>query len=158
MIREKIQIFHQFLSTDAKKSLSGTLRSAVLLCVLALMPVTKAHAVVEKAAIYEGDTLLWRCMQLWTAGVHDDTPYRLNLRVIKPTSESSTVQICNGDTLLWRCQEVWESGYYYDTVRSLEFPYMDSVCYQLQLVVNEIVPEEESATIFIGDTLLWRCM
>ena len=159
MIRESSNIFHQLLSTGARKSLCGTLRSAVLLCALALMPAVKAHAVVEKAAIYDGETLLWRCMQLTTAGTYDDAPYSLRLRVFAPTSDEATLSICEGETLLWRCQQVAEEGYYYDTLRSREFPNMDSVYYRLKLDV--IAPTEVvDADIHIsaGVTVLWRCL
>ena len=159
MIRESSNIFHQLLSTGARKSLCGTLRSAVLLCALALMPAVKAHAVVEKAAIYDGETLLWRCMQLTTAGTYDDAPYSLRLRVFAPTNDEAALSICEGETLLWRCQQVAEEGYYYDTLRSREFPNMDSVYYRLKLDV--IAPTEVvDADIHIsaGVTVLWRCL
>ena len=147
------------LSTGARKSLSGTLRSAVLLCVLALMPVTKAHAVVEKAAIYDGETLLWRCMQLTTAGTYDDDLSSLRLRVFAPTSDEATLSICEGETLLWRCQQVAEEGYYYDTLRSREFPNMDSVYYRLKLdVIAPIEVVDADIHISAGQTVLWHCL
>jgi|GEM_PF-4141505 hypothetical protein len=121
--------------------------------------------------ICKGDTLLWRCMQLWTGGEYKDTAvyaefpymdktyYRLNLNVLEAVDKpAENVTICEGDTLLWRCQLLYEAKTYHDTLKSLVCPTCDSVYYTLNLSYTAATEHTEEAEIYVGDTLLWRCL
>ena len=139
----------------------------LLLCTLALMTSAGAQAVVQKQAVYDGDVLLWRCMQVSESGTYNDyeggTYYTLHFRTIDTTRIISPdlgkpVELCEGDTLLWRCRQIVEEGVYVDTVRSIEFPDLDSVYYQVTVspAVADTIPE--TIQVVLGETLLWRCL
>ena len=155
-----MQIIHQSCLSYIRKGVKGALRAALLLCVLSCAPLVSVKAVTEKGAVYKGDTLLWRCLQVFdqSGSPYSDGPsYTLYFRTIDTVRYKESAALCKGDTLLWRCHQLWLPGCYVDTVRSLEFPDLDSVYYQLNLTQNVIVPVEQSITAYLGDTLLWRC-
>ena len=127
------------------------------LCLLVL-PFTMAQAADEKATVCAGDSLLWRCQLLGETGTYYDGPSNtMQLRVVAPVTNNSSLTICEGDTLLWRCKLLYEEGDYYDTIKSLVCSTCDSIRYKLTLSFSSPTPHPESATIFMDDTLLWRC-
>ena len=161
MIRKTMQFFHQSLLSEARKVVSGVLRSAALLCVVACVLPRTVHADVQKQAVYEGDSLIWRCQLLGETGTYTDGPsYTMHFSVLDlPTSENRSLAICKGDTLLWNCMRLWTAGEYKDTTWYDEFPTMAKTYHRLNLqVVEAIVNPVENQTICEGDTLLWRCM
>ena len=118
--------------------------------------------------IYEGDTLLWRCQQLFKSGVYRDTVYeglcpktvyQLTLTVTpRPATDiEEEATICEGDTLLWRCQLIGAAGTYRDTVK-YQGSNADSLRYTLTLALKTPELVEKEDVIYEGDTLLWRCM
>ncbi len=136
------------------------LRSAALLCVVACMLPRTVHADVQKQAVYEGDSLIWRCQLLGETGTYTDGPsYTMHFSVLDlPTSENRSLAICKGDTLLWNCMQLWAAGEYKDTTWYDEFPTMAKIYHRLNLqVVEAIANPVENQTICEGDTLLWRC-
>ena len=136
------------------------LRSAALLCVVACVLPRTVHADVQKQAVYEGDSLIWRCQLLGETGTYTDGPsYTMHFSVLDlPTSENRSLAICKGDTLLWNCMQLWTAGEYKDTTWYDEFPTMAKTYHRLNLqVVEAIVNPVENQTICEGDTLLWRC-
>ena len=154
-----MQIIRQSLLSFTGKSVKGLLRAGVLLFALSL-PFMKVHAIVEKEAVYAGDTLLWRCQLLGESGTYYDGPsYTMQFSVLAaPTSENVALAICKGDTLLWNCQRLYAGGLYKDTAWYKGFPTMAKTYYQLDLRVIEAVDQPvENQTICTGDTLLWRC-
>ena len=159
MIQSKMQIIYQSLLSFTGKGVKGLLRAAVLLCVLA-MPFTKVHAIVEKEAVYVGDTLLWRCQLLGETGTYTDGPSNTMQfsALALPTTENSSQTICKGDTLLWRCMQLWTAGAdYKDTAWYDDFPMFAKTYYRLNLQVLEPTEDVQALTICEGDTLLWRC-
>ena len=159
MIRKKMQIIRQSLLSFTGRSVKGLLRAGVLLFALSL-PFMQVHAIVEKEAVYAGDTLLWRCQLLGESGTYYDSPsYTMHFSVLAaPTSENVALAICKGDTLLWNCQRLYAGGLYKDTAWYEGFPTMAKTYYQLDLRVIEAVDQPvENQTICEGDTLLWRC-
>ena len=134
-----------------------------MLCALALLTGAGVQAVEQKQAVYGGDVLLWRCMQLSEKGTYNDyeggTYYTLHFRTIDTTRViEPDIVLCEGDTLLWRCRQVVNAGVYVDTVPSLEYPDMDSVYYQVKVskTVADTIPN--AAQVLLGETLLWRCL
>ena len=85
------------------------LRSAALLCVVACVLPRTVHADVQKQAVYEGDSLIWRCQLLGETGTYTDGPsYTMHFSVLDlPTSDNRSLAICKGDTLLWNCMQLW---------------------------------------------------
>ena len=155
-----MQFFHQSLLSEARKVVSGVLRSAALLCVVACVLPRTVHADVQKQAVYEGDSLIWRCQLLGETGTYTDGPlYTMHFSVLDlPTSENRSLAICKGDTLLWNCMRLWTAGEYKDTTWYEEFPTMAKTYHRLNLqVVEAITNPVENQTICEGDTLLWRC-
>ena len=128
-------------------------------------PVTEDE---QEETICAGDTLLWRCQQLYAAGVYRDTVkytgskvdsvrYTLTLALKTPTLDEKEDEINQGDTLIWRCMQLYESGTYADTV-------YDGLCpetiYKLTLTVNpyaDPIEVEDNIALCAGDTMLWRC-
>ena len=160
MIRKTMQFFHQSLLSEARKVVSGVLRSAALLCVAACVLPRTVHADVQKQAVYEGDSLIWRCQLLGETGTYTDGPsYTMHFSVLDlPTSENRSLAICKGDTLLWNCMQLWTADEYKDTTWYVEFPTMAKTYHRLNLqVVEAIANPVENQTICEGDTLLWRC-
>ena len=154
-----MQIIRQSLLSFTGRSVKGLLRAGVLLFALSL-PFMQVHAIVEKEAVYAGDTLLWRCQLLGESGTYYDSPsYTMHFSVLAaPTSENVALAICKGDTLLWNCQRLYAGGLYKDTAWYEGFPTMAKTYYQLDLRVIEAVDQPvENQTICEGDTLLWRC-
>ena len=136
------------------------LRGTALLCVAACMLPGAVRADVQKQAVYEGDSLIWRCQLLGETGTYTDGPsYTMHFSVLDlPTSDNRSLAICKGDTLLWNCMRLWTADEYKDTTWYEEFPTMAKTYHRLNLqVVEAIVNPVEDQTICEGDTLLWRC-
>ena len=123
----------------------------------------------ENVTIYEGDTLIWRCLQVYKTGTYFDTVfsangvcpetiYQLNLTVVPhadPIEINEELAICKGDTVLWRCMLLANDGIYGDTVRYA--PNYDSARYTLHLTVrNPIVMPNDQVLINKGDSTLWH--
>ena len=133
-----------------------------LLCALAIVISAGVRADVQRQAVYEGDVLLWRCMQLNEAGTYNDYDglayHTLHFRTIDTTRViEPAVVLCEGDTLLWRCRQLWQEGVYVDTVTSMEFPELDSVYYQITVTKQVADTVQQAIQISLGETLLWRC-
>jgi len=134
----------------------------LLLCALALMTSAGVQADVQRQAVYEGDVLLWRCMQLNETGTYNDYDglvyHTLHFRTIDTTRViEPDVVLCEGDTLLWRCRQLWQAGVYVDTILSKEFSDLDSVYYQIKVTKQIADTVQQAIQISLGETLLWRC-
>ena len=127
----------------------------------------------EDITMLLGETLLWRCEMIACDAVGNytykdttyegscaDKVYQLNLKVdaIEAEEVEENETICQGDTLLWRCQQLYAAGTYYDMLPSLRYPAYDSVRYTMHVSLSVVDEIHESATIRMGETLLWRCL
>ena len=118
-------------------------------------------------SIYTGETYLFGCEKLTTAGVYKDTLQRdnvigdsivvLTLNVVEPSvTVAYTANIYDGETYLFGCQKLTAAGPYTETFQRAAGG--DSIV-NLTLNVNPIpdVTVEYNATIKQGETYLFGC-
>ena len=157
-----MQSIHQFLSSRLRTALRGSLRTAAVLCAMVCLPLLNVQAETHNAAVYEGETLLWRCGAFSTAATHADPEnplvdfLKLSLKAA-PITVNKEHTICDGETLLWRCLQLTSEGTYRDTDAYAGFPYLDSAYYVLKLnVISPIATDAEEDVICPNGTYTWE--
>ena len=136
--------------------------SVVTLTVIVQTPKIKAIAI----HIDDKHTYTWHRVsnntdiEVSTTGTYDDTIpslvtgcdsiNRLVLTVHQTRESNDTAEICGGKHYTWHGIEYSGAGDYSDTIRSQVFGYIDSIFYNLHLIVHPSYPAHDTTFILCG--------